>query len=152
MDRVGSGLRLLRENRGRSQKWMAEQIGITEGAYSRWESGQTQVRLADLPALHRILDVDYGTLLEAVGMAPARDYQPVAEFIVERQLQRLSALDDDPAVAARRRGAWRSRGRVARADTSVAATATTFGRDAATEPPDRGREAIPPGSRAPRAA
>jgi len=42
MDTMGDRIRQLRQARGMSQSQLAEQLGVTTGAVSQWESGATE--------------------------------------------------------------------------------------------------------------
>ncbi len=91
--RVASGLRLLRENARLSQRVVAGRLGITEASYSRWEAGQVPLRVSDLEALRELFRVGWGTFFDALGMTPERDYQPVKDWLADRQLERLTETE-----------------------------------------------------------
>ena len=54
------------EKLGRNQRWLAEQLRITEGAVSRYISGKTKPRKSLQDSLFRILDLQYQTLDDLV--------------------------------------------------------------------------------------
>lgn len=56
-------LRRLRQLFGYSQEYIAFNIGLTQPAYCKWESGQTQPSLAKLANLANIYQLTIGDLL-----------------------------------------------------------------------------------------
>lgn len=48
---LGARLRLLREERGRSQEAVAAHLGLTPGAYQHYERGRSQPKMSDVPKL-----------------------------------------------------------------------------------------------------
>lgn len=62
---VGEKIRQAREAKGLSQEFVAEQLGISQAAYSNMERGETQPKLPRLQQLAELLAVDVNELLKA---------------------------------------------------------------------------------------
>ncbi|MBQ9647677.1 MAG: helix-turn-helix transcriptional regulator, partial [Oscillospiraceae bacterium] len=62
---VGNIIRQKREERGISQERLAELVGVSRQAVSKWELGQTQPALDNLERIEAALDLPSGTLTEA---------------------------------------------------------------------------------------
>lgn len=52
-----------REELGLTQEQLAEQLGIWQGSFSKWESGQREPRSDQLKAWARALQIDVADLL-----------------------------------------------------------------------------------------
>lgn len=73
---IGDNIRKLRASRKLSQEYLAEQLGISRQAVSRWETGQTEptarnlVELAGILSLYCGADVP-GSLRDGIQPIPA---------------------------------------------------------------------------------
>ncbi|MGE3771793.1 MAG: helix-turn-helix domain-containing protein [Gammaproteobacteria bacterium] len=65
MKAFGERLRGLRETQGWSQEKLGFELGVTKATISKWENGQAQPRLEQLPALKRLF-ADQGVTLDAL--------------------------------------------------------------------------------------
>lgn len=79
---VGKNIRTLRQRRGWSQEDVANKLGISIPAFSKIETGVTDVNLSRLEQIAKIYDVSVVTLL-ALDEAPA-----------EPQLTLLNSIQD----------------------------------------------------------
>lgn len=61
---IGQKIRKVRELRNFTQEFMAKSLGITQGAYSRIETGQTMIDLNRMEEIARILNVDTFTIMK----------------------------------------------------------------------------------------
>ncbi|MEG0307546.1 MAG: helix-turn-helix domain-containing protein [Clostridium sp.] len=61
---IGSVIQRLRKNKGLTQEQVADAIGISKGAVSKWESGNTYPDITLLGPLARLLDTNINELLE----------------------------------------------------------------------------------------
>ncbi|MBN9482158.1 MAG: hypothetical protein BGO70_16430 [Bacteroidetes bacterium 43-93] len=61
--RIGSKLRILREVRGLKQQDIADRLGISQTAYSRYEQNQTNLSVEQAEKLAEIFDVSLPDLL-----------------------------------------------------------------------------------------
>jgi len=136
---MGSGLRRLRRMLDLDQREVGARLGITPQAYSHWENGRTELRASDLIRLSYALGVPLGTLMRFLDMP-----------IEDRVLTQGQWEDSGRPAPTPPPSGWRLRAPVhaQSATTSGRTPGTTFGRDAATDPPDHDRGAIPPGYRA----
>ena len=57
----------LRKDAGLSQEYIAQALGITQGAVSQWEAGESLPRADKLPLLAKLLNCTTDELLENVG-------------------------------------------------------------------------------------
>jgi transcriptional regulator with XRE-family HTH domain len=78
---------------------VAGTLGITEASYSRWEAGQVPLRVSDLESLRALFGVGWGTFFDALGMTPERDYQPVKDWLADRQIERLAQMEGNTSHA-----------------------------------------------------
>lgn len=60
----GSKIRKFRTEKGYTQEFMANQLGISQNAYHKIESGQTQVKAQTLEQIADVLEVDRLKLLK----------------------------------------------------------------------------------------
>jgi len=60
---IGNKIRVLREVRGFSQEYMADQVGISQAAYSKIERNETEVTLTRLDQISKVLEVSLIDLL-----------------------------------------------------------------------------------------
>ncbi len=60
---IGSRIKKIREQKHYSQEYMAEQLKITQAAYSRIESDQIQINVERLREISKLLDVNEGDLI-----------------------------------------------------------------------------------------
>jgi transcriptional regulator with XRE-family HTH domain len=63
MQQVREKIRSLRQAKGYSQECMAHLLGLTQATYSRLETGQTELSLAKLVAVARVLNANPWDLL-----------------------------------------------------------------------------------------
>lgn len=77
MHTFGARLRAARNNLGWSQQRLGDEIGVTKGAISRWESDQDQPQFTFLAPLRRALRVSLDELI--CGDSVGRGTRAVAE-------------------------------------------------------------------------
>ncbi|MCI9193085.1 MAG: helix-turn-helix transcriptional regulator [Acutalibacter muris] len=63
----------LRKTKGMSQEELADRVGVTRQAVSKWESGQSVPELDKIVALSEIFDVSTDYLLKGVEPTPSKD-------------------------------------------------------------------------------
>lgn len=72
--RIGECLAERRKQRGRTQRWVARSLGVTQTRISRWESGRESLPVPAFVAWCDVLRVDAcAVLLEAVNDEETRD-------------------------------------------------------------------------------
>jgi transcriptional regulator with XRE-family HTH domain len=64
MEDIGNKIRMLRVVRGYPQEYIAFQLGISQSAYSRQESGRTQLSLIQIKTICKIYELTMIDLLE----------------------------------------------------------------------------------------
>ena len=57
-------LKLIRVEQGKTNRWLAEQLGKTEHTVSRWCQNKTQPSMIQLGEIARVLDVDVRLLIK----------------------------------------------------------------------------------------
>ena len=62
---LGNEIQLLREERGLSQKELANLVGVTTGNVAEWEADESEPSLAELSRLSKALNVSSDVLLDA---------------------------------------------------------------------------------------
>lgn len=75
METIASRLARLRESKAIRQEDVANAVGVSRVAVTKWESGQTaNIKLANLSALCKLFDVSYDYLIN--GKEEVDDYAP----------------------------------------------------------------------------
>lgn len=70
---LGRRLRILREGKELSQENVADEFNVTQSAYSRWESGHTDILYLMLWKIADFYDMTITQLLEGI---PPPDFNP----------------------------------------------------------------------------
>lgn len=76
---IGKRIALLRKEKGLTQEELAQHMGISPQAVSKWENDQTCPDISALPKLSRLLGVTVDELLEGKKELPAVRVLPPAE-------------------------------------------------------------------------
>jgi transcriptional regulator with XRE-family HTH domain len=76
---IGKRIALLRKEKGLTQEELAQHMGISPQAVSKWENDQTCPDISALPRLARLLGVSVDELLEGKENLPAVRVLPPAE-------------------------------------------------------------------------
>ncbi len=63
---LGEVLRERRQAAGLTQEWVAEQLGVSRQAVSKWETGSAEPSTSNLLALAKLYAIDPGDLLRGV--------------------------------------------------------------------------------------
>ena len=63
---LGEAIRAHRTQRGMTQEYVAEQLGVSRQAVSKWEMGQSDPSTANLLALAKLFGISPAQLLETV--------------------------------------------------------------------------------------
>lgn len=59
-------MRALRENKGLTQAQLAEMLGVSQAAYSRFEKGEVEITLSKLFRLVEIYSINVSSLLDRI--------------------------------------------------------------------------------------
>ena len=76
---IGKRIALLRKEKGLTQEELANHMGVSPQAVSKWENDQTCPDISALPRLARLLGVSVDELLEGKAELPAVRVLPPAE-------------------------------------------------------------------------
>ena len=76
---IGKRIAHLRKEKGLTQEELAQHMGISPQAVSKWENDQTCPDISALPKLSRLFDVTVDELLEGRSETPAARVLPPAE-------------------------------------------------------------------------
>ena len=95
--RVGSLIAFLRRSKGLTQQQLADRIGVTNRAVSKWETGQGLPDVAVLPELARVLGCTVDELLAGELTRKGSEEPPAAEPPETPAPGMLLARMDDPA-------------------------------------------------------
>ena len=76
---IGKRIALLRKEKGLTQEDLAEHMGVSPQAVSKWENDQTCPDISALPKLSKLLDVTVDELLSGREELPAVRVLPPAE-------------------------------------------------------------------------
>ncbi len=64
---LGKRLKTLRENRELSQESVADELKVSQPAYSKWESGQTDISYLTLNKIAEFYGISLSELLEGIA-------------------------------------------------------------------------------------
>ena len=92
MMNIGERLKKLREERKLRKVDVARRAGINPDAYSRWESGDRQPHITNLPALAKALETDYNGLLG--GYASVYEVRKEIEALKNEWERELEAIKE----------------------------------------------------------
>jgi transcriptional regulator with XRE-family HTH domain len=81
-------LRRLLRLRGKSQAKLAEALGVTQAAVSKWVCGQSEPNIAELLAICRYLDVPVGFLADP-GAGEVCEEVLIMVCIIDRTMREL---------------------------------------------------------------
>lgn len=85
----------LRRASGMSQEELAEKLGVSRQAVSKWESGATQPELPKLIELSKIYQVSVDALLSLEHAKKQQDSSPAAEGAAQDAAERSPAAKPD---------------------------------------------------------
>lgn len=63
-DKIIGNIKTIRESRNYTEAYMADKLGITQGAYNRKENGDLEFNLTELVTIGAVLDVPVGRLVD----------------------------------------------------------------------------------------
>ncbi len=66
MSTVGNNIKILREEKGITQRQLAIMLNMSYKTISHWESGYTEPSLSAIKALKEVFDVSYDDLLDKI--------------------------------------------------------------------------------------
>ena len=107
IQQAGIKLKQLRELKNFTQEYMAQQLGLSTRAYSKIESGETQLTINRLNEIAAILEVDpiqalgfdhqnvfnnYGTQEENIGL---NQTITISDKLIEQYESRIRHLEDE---------------------------------------------------------
>ena len=73
---LGTAIRQAREEKGMSQERLAEELGVSRQAVSKWEIGQSVPTPRNLEGIEAVLDLPVGTLAELLKEAEREPSSP----------------------------------------------------------------------------
>ena len=103
--KIGRFIASCRKERGFTQAVLAEKLGITDRAVSKWETGRSLPDAAVMPELCDLLKIDLSELFsgERIAMENYKDTSDALLLEMKRQEessnQRILHLDDDRRIA-----------------------------------------------------
>lgn len=92
MNEFGEKIIHLRKRRGLTQDSLAEMLGVTAQAVSKWERGESMPDVSLLPALARIFEVSIDSLF-GIEQQPVAQYLPADQRDFEKMVLRISIAD-----------------------------------------------------------
>lgn len=88
---IGPRIKEARQLRDRTQKWLADEVGIKQSSVSAWEVGKTDPSTDNLSTIARVLQVNFEWLATGNGPIEGVNYTPVAFRVAEP----TQVLDED---------------------------------------------------------
>ena len=64
---IGQRIKSARKLRQRSQKWLAEEVGVTQSSVSEWETGKSGLTVENLSLIAQLLNVNFEWLATGRG-------------------------------------------------------------------------------------
>ncbi len=83
--KIGKNIAQLRKARGLTQQQLAETLGVTNKAVSKWETGEGLPDISVLPALAAALQTTTDSLL-STGEAKVDEERPIEAYILQKRL------------------------------------------------------------------
>ena len=99
MDYIKTGERIafLRKQKGLTQEDLAEKLGVSPQAISKWENGHTMPETPMLPRLSRLLDSSIDGILMPMAI---RNIEEIVNIDIEEARKILSKLDKETIAKA----------------------------------------------------
>lgn len=97
MNEFGEKIIHLRKKKGLTQDSLAEMLGVTPQAVSKWERGESMPDVSLLPVLARIFEVSIDSLF-GVERQPVAQYLPEGQRDFEKMVLRISIEDGGERV------------------------------------------------------
>ena len=85
---LADNIKYLRESKGMSQQELASALGVTDGAVSQWETGQTAPRMGNIEKMVALFLVKKSILLDG-------DVRQLEKMIVNNDIERFANLFQD---------------------------------------------------------
>ena len=73
---IGNRIKIARKHRGRSQEWLAEEIGVRQTSVSAWERGISDPTTENLSRIAQLLDASFEWLATGKGQMTGIVYEP----------------------------------------------------------------------------
>ncbi|WP_083284641.1 helix-turn-helix domain-containing protein [Neisseria sp. HMSC31F04] len=80
---IGNRIKLARKQRGRSQKWLADEVGVHQTGVAQWETGRTDPATENLSRIAQALDVNFEWLATGKGEMTGIVYEPASVVLTE---------------------------------------------------------------------
>ena len=96
---IGNRIKLARRERGKSQEWLAEEVGVRQTSVSAWERGSADPTVDNMSRVSQVLNVSFEWLAKGVGamtvdVGSALNEQPSAYDMQTEEQRELLALFD----------------------------------------------------------
>lgn len=96
---IGNRIKLARRERGKSQEWLAEEVGVRQTSVSAWERGSADPTVDNMSRVSQVLNVNFEWLAKGVGAmtvggGSALNEQPSAYDMQTEEQRELLALFD----------------------------------------------------------
>jgi transcriptional regulator with XRE-family HTH domain len=90
---IANQIRRARQNKDLSQENMADELGITKGAYSKIERGVTAISVERLAAIAKILDMELNEFFTDKKASSKVEYpQPKFGFATKGEIEELAKM------------------------------------------------------------
>jgi transcriptional regulator with XRE-family HTH domain len=87
-DKIIGNIKTIRESKNYTEAYMAEKLGITQGAYNRKENGDLEFNITELVTIGAVLEVPVGRLVELdlqkiINNPQSHDYSTACNGFIE---------------------------------------------------------------------
>lgn len=90
---IGNRIKSARTFRKRSQRWLAEEIGVNQSSVTQWETGKTDPTTENLSRIAQVLDINFEWLAKGNGAVVGTSIP--ATVILSEPLPEMNSYSDE---------------------------------------------------------
>ena len=90
---IGNRIKSARTFRKRSQRWLAEEIGVNQSSVTQWETGKTDPTTENLSRIAQVLNVNFEWLAKGSGEISGANTS--ATVVIADQLPAFESYSDE---------------------------------------------------------
>ena len=90
---IGNRIKSARTFRKRSQRWLAEEIGVNQSSVTQWETGKTDPTTENLSRIAQVLDINFEWLAKGAGAVVGASIP--ATVILTEPLPEMNSYSDE---------------------------------------------------------
>ena len=90
---IGNRIKSARTFRKRSQRWLAEEIGVNQSSVTQWETGKTDPTTENLSRIAQVLDINFEWLAKGTGAVVGTSIP--ATVVLSEPLPEIDSYSDE---------------------------------------------------------